>query len=113
MTLFVRFEDGKITEGPIEGLVVPDGFVEYREVVNRPPDADNVTVTLALVDGVCVKTIAGQTSYVKHRLNAYPSLGDQMDMLWHAMNNGVIPKVEPFYTQILDVKTQYPKPDSL
>jgi hypothetical protein len=110
MTLFVKFEDGKITEGPVGDSVAPQGFVEYREVINLPPDADNVTVTVALVDGVCVKTVTGQTSYAKQRQNAYPSLGDQMDMLWHAMDDNIIPRVEPFYTDILNVKEQYPKP---
>jgi hypothetical protein len=34
-----------------------------------------------------------------------------MDMLWHAMDTGVLPKVEPFYTDILNIKAQYPKPE--
>lgn len=44
------------------------------------------------------------------RRRAYPSLGDQMDMLWHAMNNNVLPRIEPFYSQIKAVKEQFPKP---
>lgn len=47
--------------------------------------------------------------YVYDRKSAYPALGDQMDALWHAMNNGVLPKVEPFYSDIKAVKEQYPK----
>lgn len=110
MAMFVRFEDGKITEGPIGDSVAPEGFVEYREVINIPPNAGDITATIALVDGICVKTITGQTSYVKQRQSAYPSLGDQMDMLWHAMDDEIIPRVEPFYTDILNIKAQYPKP---
>ena len=48
--------------------------------------------------------------YVEQRKYSYPALGDQMDMLWHAMDTGVLPKVEPFYSQIKAVKEQYPKP---
>lgn len=44
------------------------------------------------------------------RRRAYPSLGDQMDMLWHAMDDNLIPRVEPFYSQIKAVKEQFPKP---
>lgn len=49
-------------------------------------------------------------SYDLARVRAYPSLGDQMDMLWHAMNNNVIPRIEPFYSQIKAVKEAHPKP---
>lgn len=45
------------------------------------------------------------------RRKAYPSLGDQMDMLWHAMDDNVIPRVEPFYSQIKAVKDANPKPE--
>lgn len=45
------------------------------------------------------------------RMKAYPSYGDQFDMLWHAMDDGIIPKIEPFYTERKNVKEQYPKPE--
>lgn len=48
--------------------------------------------------------------YVELRKMAYPSVGDQLDLLWHAMDDGVMPKVEPFYSNIKAVKEQYPKP---
>lgn len=47
--------------------------------------------------------------YVKDRQMNYPKVGDQLDMLWHAMDDGVLTKVEPFYTQIKSIKEQYPK----
>ncbi len=31
-------------------------------------------------------------------------------MLWHAMNEGSMPKAEPFFSRIQAVKSQYPKP---
>lgn len=43
------------------------------------------------------------------RAEAYPAIADQLDMLWHAMNNGTIPKAEPFYSEILKVKEKFPK----
>jgi hypothetical protein len=49
-------------------------------------------------------------TYAEERFKAYPYIGDQMDMLWHGMDQGVLPKVEPFYTLIKNVKDQYPKP---
>lgn len=47
--------------------------------------------------------------YSKMRREAYPSYADQLDALWHAMNNGETPKLEPFYSMIKEVKDKYPK----
>lgn len=47
--------------------------------------------------------------YVYDRKYSYPALGEQMDMLWHAMDDGTLPKVEPFYSQIKAVKEAHPK----
>lgn len=47
--------------------------------------------------------------YQINRGNEYPPLGEQMDMLWHAMDDGVLTKIEPFYSQIKAIKDKYPK----
>jgi hypothetical protein len=49
-------------------------------------------------------------NYRQRRLESYPSIGDQLDMLWHAMSIGEIPKANTFYTSIQTVKNSYPKP---
>jgi len=43
------------------------------------------------------------------RKQLYPSIGDQLDMLWHAMDEGTIPKVHDFYDSIKSVKDSIPK----
>lgn len=50
-----------------------------------------------------------QQSYDARRAAAYPSTGEQLDMLWHAMEKGELPKIEPFYSQIKAVKAAHPK----
>jgi hypothetical protein len=64
------------------------------------------------------KNVNGQVVYVPYqpvldyrqkRAMEYPALGDQMDMIWHSMDNGVTPKIEPFYSSIKAVKDKYPK----
>lgn len=50
-----------------------------------------------------------QSTYITDRKGAYPPVGDQLDMLWHAMNRGELTKVEPFYSQLKAVKDKYPK----
>lgn len=51
--------------------------------------------------------------YRKARLEAYPGINEQLDMLWHAMNDNVMPRTEPFYTRIKTVKDAYPKDNSV
>lgn len=48
-------------------------------------------------------------TYQQERRFSYPDVGDQLDMFWHAMNSGQMPKIQPFYDQIKSVKEQYPK----
>lgn len=43
------------------------------------------------------------------RKEEYPNIGDQLDMLWHAMDSGALPKVDSFYNSIKDIKDKYPK----
>lgn len=72
------------------------------------------TTKQALIDGEVIDTQEPviQATYQTRRMTDYPSVGDQMDMLWHAMNNGDMPKIEPFYSEILAVKQRYPKPSN-
>ncbi|WP_252090584.1 hypothetical protein [Pseudomonas sp. MWU13-3659] len=42
----------------------------------------------------------------------YPSMADQLDALWHAMDSGQLPVVDAFYSSIKRVKEKYPKPES-
>lgn len=43
------------------------------------------------------------------RARAYPKIGDQLDMLWHAMDTGQIPKAQQFYNALKAVKDKHPK----
>lgn len=47
--------------------------------------------------------------FEERRRAAYPSVRDQLDMLWHAMDDGQLPKAEPFYSRILAAKQAVPK----
>lgn len=51
-----------------------------------------------------------RSDYAKRRAEDYPDVATQMDMLWHSMNSGEIPKAEPFFSSIEAVKNKYPKP---
>lgn len=42
------------------------------------------------------------------RRAVYPSVEDQLDMLWHGMNRDPSKRIEPFYSAIKAVKDQFP-----
>lgn len=56
--------------------------------------------------------IKHRSAYGERRAESYPSVVDQLDMLWHAMDKGDMPKVEPYYSTLKAVKDQFPKVDS-
>lgn len=47
--------------------------------------------------------------YLGKRIRQYPSIADQLDSLWHAMEAGEIPKAGSFYDAIKAVKDANPK----
>jgi hypothetical protein len=53
--------------------------------------------------------IRHSSCHQQRRREEYPPVEEQLDMLWHAMDQGEIPKAEPFYTTLQQVKQQYPK----
>jgi len=59
------------------------------------------------IDMVAVNAWVNPELYKLQR--QYPSLGDQLDMLWHAIDNGTLNKTSDFYTAIKAVKDAHPK----
>jgi hypothetical protein len=49
--------------------------------------------------------------YARKRQVEYPTLGEQLDMLWHAIDSGTLDKDSHFYTALKAVKNKYPKSD--
>lgn len=49
-------------------------------------------------------------TYAEKRGLEYPAIGDQLDMLWHAIDNGTLDKTSDFYTTLKEVKDNNPKP---
>ncbi len=52
-----------------------------------------------------------QSKYAEQRRNAYPQIGDQLDMLWHSIDKDpqLKSKYFDFYEAIKAVKVKYPK----
>lgn len=66
---------------------------------------------------VFVDPLAGQfrnqlahlPEYVQERMKSYPSITAQLDMMWHAQNEGTAPKMQPWFDTIKAVKDGNPK----
>jgi len=52
-----------------------------------------------------------QSNYAQQRRNAYPEIGDQLDMIWHSIDQDpqLKSKYFDFYEAIKAVKVKYPK----
>ena len=51
------------------------------------------------------------TQYQRDRQQIYPTLGNQLDMLWHELNvSGSLTSNGNWFQSIQEVKQQYPKP---
>jgi hypothetical protein len=58
------------------------------------------------------KTLTKNYTYSKARSTEYPTIKEQLDLLWHAIDDGVFgdsAKSTSFYTQLKAVKDKYPK----
>lgn len=53
--------------------------------------------------------ISHKSDHKPLRAAEYPSVTEQLDALWHAMDQGTIPKVDGFYDSIKAVKDKFPK----
>lgn len=76
-----------------EDVPVSDAIFSGGRVLNSPPPPATPT-------------------YDQARFAEYPPLGEQLDMLWHAMDAGDSPKIEPFYSTIKAIKDRHPKPSN-
>lgn len=68
-------------------------------------DKDDVTAKITELENA--------TSYIHARHNAYPSIKEQLDMLWHAIEDGNFTNTKmkdtDFYKKLKEVKDNNPK----
>jgi hypothetical protein len=63
-----------------------------------------------LVDGVPREKEIPPLNYEIKRKREYPVIGEQLDLLWHAIDDGTLDKTSDFYTSLKATKDKYPKP---
>jgi hypothetical protein len=70
-----------------------------------PPSTDEVYAELAYQE-----KLAKHYQYSYNRCKEYPDGFEQLDMLWHSVNNGIDLKDSEWFKRIKEVKEKYPKP---
>ena len=91
-------------------------FALYNNVVTVDDgagafDKDGNKVTID-EDAVTTKAneLTAANAYIGKRINAYPAIEEQLDMLYHDMTAGKGDKTGDWYTAIAKVKSDNPKP---
>ena len=59
------------------------------------------------------KKLAEYYQYSYDRCNSYPDGFEQLDMLWHALNEGIDLKNSVWFNKIKEIKEKYPKPEGV
>ena len=67
-------------------------------------DEDKITTEIDKL-----QTAYDDAAYQRKRIYEYPRVEEQLDMLWHAMDDGTLTKVDAFYDANKAVKDKYPK----
>jgi hypothetical protein len=80
-----------------------------RESADLVPSVPGTTVEIVPLDYQPPTQPLYPPTFENTRKFAYPSVRDQLDMLWHAMDSGQIPKAQKFYNALKAVKDKYPK----
>ena len=89
--------------------------LEWLDTNTSKPTEQQVTQKIQdLIEAAEEEKTAADAAYdlVKYkddRKKNYPALGDQIDMLWHAIDSGTLNKTSDFYTTIKAVKDANPK----
>ena len=56
-----------------------------------------------------LKTAYDAKDYQRKRQPEYPAIREQLDLLWHAIDDGTLDKTSDFYTSLKATKDKYPK----
>ena len=89
----------------------PDGSVEYRhkDYEQLLADAKNQPVGDELPEAELAAMTA--SIYKNRRSEQYPPLGEQLDKLFHDIENGTLDANGEFFTTLKAVKDSNPKPE--
>jgi hypothetical protein len=84
-------------------------YDEYENLVWQSPDLSIPTKEEMEAEKVRLQQIEIDKQYQGQRAGEYPPIYEQLDMIWHGMNEDETKRIEPFYSVIKKVKDNFPK----
>ena len=80
--------------------------LDWQDTEQTQPTEDEINTEIARLQAE-----SDAKQYARDRKDNYPSIGDQLDMLYHAINNNETLKTDfaDFYNAVKAIKDQYPK----
>jgi hypothetical protein len=112
--LYVRYdgETNTISAGPQSGMQNQSGWYAYIPAPDRL-DRDEVDYIVDHDQGTVVQYVtasAPEPDYNESRALNYPKIPEQLDKLFHDIENGTLDQSGEFFKALKAVKEEYPKP---
>ena len=87
-----------------EFVMINDTTIDWHSKDITQPTEDEITAEVARLQAI--------EDYAEPRRNEYPFVGDQLDMLWHAIeaDPSLQTTFAAFYNAIKAIKDKHPKP---
>jgi hypothetical protein len=89
---------------PTASFAVVNGEIQWFDTIQTQPTESELATEI-----VRLQAEYNNKQYQRDRVKEYPPLAEQLDMLWHAMEQDPTKRLEPFYSSIKDIKDAYPK----
>ena len=105
---FAVEEDIEGDEERFNAVTWYNGVDENNSVIEGEPD-NKPTWSQVETELTRLRAEYDAQDYARNRVQEYPKLEDQFDMLWHAIDDGTLDKTSDFYTALKTVKDKYPK----
>ena len=83
----------------------PQAYADIVAQANR----EHKTIKVVYDKLVLVEKEPVVLGYKALRAREYPAVKEQLDMLWHAIDNGSLDNESDFYKELKKVKDKYPK----
>ena len=93
---------------PEGGWGATDDTREYEQIIwrdNKPLIPKDVLIAECDVQ----EEVWLNNAHQRVRIDKYPSVKEQLDMIWHAIDQGALDKTSEFYLAIKKIKDENPK----
>jgi hypothetical protein len=109
MQKYVEWKEGRVVAGP-QSNPGGEGWLPYFPLINKEMGLDSKNVLSE--DGLSVREVlyTHEHSFSTKRIIAYEAIEEQLDKLFHDIENGTLDKTGDFYTSIKKIKDSVPKP---